>query len=884
MLPYKKISTPRYKFLNTLPVTNLEIILGIMRSFLREFNHLSYFHGQMQKKFLFVIVLMVVLIGQTLAAVPIIHVSSRPNWILPDKPYNKKPLLRNITGGAYNELVEEQINVEKHATYNHFITQIISESGVQNNSEISVSFNPSYEQLDFHEITVWRNNRPQSRLHLNSFKILAEENELEKFIYNGTYSAKYILDDIQKGDKVEYSYTITGINPIFNNKFCRNIYFQGSDPILHQFTTLLLAADRKINIKSFNLLSQPKIFNAEGLKTYEWEDFQVPGVSTDKHQVKWVNRYARVQVSEYANWNEVVNWGLSINPLQTTFASNLADTVAKLKKAFGQNKVDYFRAAVTLVQDEVRYMGIETGQYSHKANSPDRVFKQRYGDCKDKSLLLASILNANGIEAHLVLVNTDLQDKIDNFIPSPVLFNHTVVMAIINDKQIWIDATIGYQGGNGADIYFPPYGEGLVLKAGNAGLTKIKQSKAGKIVYKEKYKITDEHMPVKLIVTTTYTLNEADEIRDHFASTGIAETEKNYRDYYAKTYSKIEVSDPLIIKDNKEKNELTTVENYTIINFFKRDSINKKYTADFYADYISDQLPQITDQTKTPVSVNYPCTIDYTVDIDMPNGWDIANEHYKLERNAYKFSCDKKVADDRLSLHYQFAYFQNYIAADNLSEFKQDVKDLKDDKLSFSFFYIPNVKIVPFQLNQLMLIITLLMICIFVYWGVKVYRTETIDLQYYTKNPFPPALGGWIIVLILTLFATSLGIIKNLFDEGYYSLSKWNQFTTGVTSTANRVLLIFETTGYLVLVCYSIFCLILIFKKRDIATHFVKNYYLVMVIFLFIDYFFNAFIKGEFSNYDVEQIIKAVIIASLWTYYLNVSNRVKETFVVPYHG
>jgi transglutaminase-like putative cysteine protease len=36
-------------------------------------------------------------------------------------------------------------------------------------------------------------------------------------------------------------------------------------------------------------------------------------------------------------------------------------------------------------------MGIEMGQYSHKANNPERVFKQRYGDCKDKSLLLVSM-------------------------------------------------------------------------------------------------------------------------------------------------------------------------------------------------------------------------------------------------------------------------------------------------------------------------------------------------------------------------------------------------------------------------------------------------------------------------------------------------------------
>ncbi len=127
----------------------------------------------------------------------------------------------------------------------------------------------------------------------------------------------------------------------------------------------------------------------------------------------------------------MVDWGVRINPLQTTFTGELAETIAKLKKESGGDQKKYFRAAVTLVQDEVRYMGIETGPYSHKANTPSKVFKQRYGDCKDKSLLLASILNANGIEAHLALLNTELENKLSDFIPSANLFDHAVVVATI---------------------------------------------------------------------------------------------------------------------------------------------------------------------------------------------------------------------------------------------------------------------------------------------------------------------------------------------------------------------------------------------------------------------------------------------------------------------
>src|SRR6202012_5132487 len=133
----------------------------------------------------------------TFAASPTIHKTAKPLWILPCKNYNKQPAARNIRDGAYEALVEEQINVDQQATYNHIITEIVSELGVQTNSEISVSFEPSFEKVDFHEIIVWRNNKPQDRLDLTAFKMLPEENEFDRFIYDGTYSAKYILVDIR---------------------------------------------------------------------------------------------------------------------------------------------------------------------------------------------------------------------------------------------------------------------------------------------------------------------------------------------------------------------------------------------------------------------------------------------------------------------------------------------------------------------------------------------------------------------------------------------------------------------------------------------------------------------------------------------------------------
>src|SRR5207248_3294814 len=85
--------------------------------------------------------------------------------------------------------------------------------------------------------------------------------------------------------------------------------------------------------------------------------------------------------------------------------------------------------ALRFVQDDVRYLGIEIGPSSHRPHPPAAVLDQRFGDCKDKSLLLVTLLRALGVEAWPVLLHTSLGRALDEWLPTAVAFNHVVVLA-----------------------------------------------------------------------------------------------------------------------------------------------------------------------------------------------------------------------------------------------------------------------------------------------------------------------------------------------------------------------------------------------------------------------------------------------------------------------
>ncbi|WP_448698734.1 DUF3857 domain-containing protein [Mucilaginibacter sp. AW1-3] len=817
------------------------------------------------------------------AYTPSVNVSAKPAWISASKPYTARPNLRTVENGYYYELIEQQYNIEKQVTYRRFVKDIVSATGVQNASDISVSFDPSYQKLEFHNITVWRNNKPENRLSAGSFKLLAEEDDFSRFIYNGTYAAKYILNDIRKGDRIEYSYTISGYNPIFDNKFCRSIFLQDYTSAEHRYTSVLFSASRRLNMKSFNKVSKPVItLLTGGLKRYEWEDYKVKGVENHKGQPSWYEEFARVQLTDYDNWAEVVNWGLKVNPIEKNISGKLKKEVDRLKKIADGDQEVYFREAVKFVQNEIRYMGIETGEYSHRANRPEKVLAQRYGDCKDKALLLASMLEADGIEAEMAVVATDLQEKIDDYLPSNTLFDHAIAVATINKKQVWIDATMSDQGGTRTNIYIPPYYRALVLKAGNDKLSIIPPADPGKIRYQDTYTVPDnEKEPVSFDVKTIYSLGQADQIRSRLASGSMAETEKNYLDYYLKIYPKIEIKDSITVNDDEKNNELTTIEHYKIKDFFKRDSTTGKYAASFYANVIDEQLPHIAEDIKTPVAVNYPYHVEYTLAVTLPTGWTVESSHFNIDRDAYHFNKTITVDSTTLIHYYELNYLKSYVLPEKLTEFKKDIKEITENQLSFNFSYMPHAgEASGFRLNIWTMLISFFVIGLSAFFSIKLYRRQTQSLRL-AGYPYGKPIGGWLVLITIGLIITPLYNIYGLFNNNYFNAAIWNYYS-GLPGFWYKGILMYETAGNTFVICFSIFCAVLMLNKRDILPKVIIGFYLFVMVFFLIDDIWGYCLNGKVSQNGINNLVRSIIVGGIWISYFMRSTRVKETFIVPY--
>jgi transglutaminase-like putative cysteine protease len=62
-------------------------------------------------------------------------------------------------------------------------------------------------------------------------------------------------------------------------------------------------------------------------------------------------------------------------------------------------------AILDYLDREVRYTGIEFGEAALMPHDPADTLSRKYGDCKDKATLLATMLRAAGIPAYVALLN-----------------------------------------------------------------------------------------------------------------------------------------------------------------------------------------------------------------------------------------------------------------------------------------------------------------------------------------------------------------------------------------------------------------------------------------------------------------------------------------------
>jgi len=813
--------------------------------------------------------------------------NNEPSWIVKVKPKNLKPSPKDISEGYFASFYESQSHLELHEDYHRLIREIVSDAGVQNGSQISVTYDPSFQKLIFHKILVWRDGKSYNRLKINDFKLLQTEKELSRFIYSGTFDAFMLLDDVRKNDRIEFSYTITGLNPVFGKKYADAFYFEGSSSVGHIYNNIILSKSRSLALKNFNFNENPHISEKNGLRIYEWESTLTKTYRAADYEPTWYNPLKRTQLSEYKNWNEVVQWALSINDY-TNLRTPLVDKkVKELRAESGADLKKYITLATRFVQDEIRYMGIEIGIYSHRPNSPEKVLLQRYGDCKDKSLLLVHLLKAQGINAYMTYANTYTTIKTDEYLPSPFVFNHVIVLVDYNNYKTWIDPTISYQRGTFDSFYAPDYGSVLIIKKGVNTLEKIERKPLGKLIANLRFNLADTVSAAKssLLVTSIYSDNYADELRRQIAESGTDGMEKSFLEYLAKLYPEIETKEQIKVEDNEEGNVIEVTESYEIGNIWNENNEIKDQVVYFYGDMISSELRKITTKKRlAPLALKDYINIEQNITVDMPYNVSVGDDTFQIENDSYYFDMYQIQRPREIKFSYTFRNSVGYLENDKIKDYAKDIK--KIDEYLTHYIKRGGTAEANNHINFYMLIPYLFCLAGSALFFLKLYKKNEPFIIEDIADALP--IGGWLVLIAMRVMIFPIILLTGPFLIRMFKNEAWN----GLANFGNwegllKFTFIAEAMIYAFLFTYSVFCLILFFQRRkSFPKHFIiiTTGHLGFLIFdTAIASSMNSILGKTFVNpKDLGSVFGSLIYCIIFVWYLLASERVKQTFVFTY--
>jgi lipoprotein NlpI/transglutaminase-like putative cysteine protease len=367
-----------------------------------------------------------------------------------------------LVGGAHAVFVNRAIQVNEASALGHVGQQYIG-------------FVPDYQKLKLHALRVLRGEQAIDKTHSVDLRFLQRETGLEQGAYSGIVTAAFLVDDVRVGDTVQLMYSVEGENPVFGGRYSTFTSWDEEIPVKLRRVTLSHPRGRAIRWKMLGdralAAVEPETTDSGDLRRLRFIGRDLAAIESEPQLPHSYEAYRTLQFSEYRDWSEVASWAL---PLFRPAASFPADGAALLERLRAlPSREARISGALQWVQSEIRYFSVSLGQSSHRPHDPDIVLQRRYGDCKDKSLLLVSLLQQLGIEARPALVHASMKSGPGKMLPTPLAFDHVVVQVDEGDR-FFLDPTRLGQRGRLSRMGQPLHGaEVLVVAPGSAGLARI---------------------------------------------------------------------------------------------------------------------------------------------------------------------------------------------------------------------------------------------------------------------------------------------------------------------------------------------------------------------------------------------------------------------------
>jgi len=322
--------------------------------------------------------------------------------------------------------------------------KVQNEAGVQQLGQLAIGYNSGNEKLEVDYVRVRKSDGQVVTAGAEAVQDLSAPIEREAPVYTDFRQKHITVPALRPGETIEYQMTTHVHTPLAPGHFWFEHNFIEDAVVLQETLTVSVPRSREIKLKN-HADRVPKIAEADGRRNYLWtsRNLKRPG-SDDEEEEKTKKKKRKkpespdVQLTTFQSWEEVGRWYAKLEGERVAPSEAIRARAAELTRGLATD-AERVEALYDFVAKNFRYVSLSFGLGRYQPHAAAEVLTNQYGDCKDKHTLLASLLDAAGLEAQPVLINS--RRKMDEDVPSPSQFDHVITAVPLHGELLWMDTT-----------------------------------------------------------------------------------------------------------------------------------------------------------------------------------------------------------------------------------------------------------------------------------------------------------------------------------------------------------------------------------------------------------------------------------------------------------
>ncbi|WP_207556415.1 transglutaminase-like domain-containing protein [Flavobacterium frigidimaris] len=470
---------------------------------------------------------------------------------------------------------------------------------------------------------------------------------LESYYFKDYLECKSSKIVLKVSKDVEIGYTEQG-------KFDEKIDFstqKEGDFTVYTWQLLNAAKEEKENgSPSPSYYSPHLIFYIKNYKTATGTQNVVGSVDNLYHfyaeTIKNINKEDQTQVKEKTA--ELIN--------------GLTDNTAKAKAIF-----DY-------VQSKINYVAFEDGMGGFVPREAASVLQKKYGDCKDMANLLNEMLHYAGIESNIAWIGTRQNNYTYENVPSPIVDNHMITVATIDNKDIFLDAT-------GHFTSFPnvtPFiqGKEALVKTNDEKYRIIKVP----VIAADKNKTTGK---LKLKFDQNTIVGEADFKLNGFVKTQFISTYKStddkdemLKEYLARFIQNIKTSDIDIKNDDLSQNALQILYHFELEKWIKKTDNQLLFKPILFFPYSDARIN--VEKRKNPLENDFKKSYEFEYEFIIPAGYSLEflPENFTFKNDFFQATINYKKVNNTIMIDQKMEMNVLLLEKENFETWNTAIKNI----------------------------------------------------------------------------------------------------------------------------------------------------------------------------------------------------------------